>query len=88
MKYKEIIFKETATVGATSAGNIASVANKHIAIGPDYNKKEYAGSPGKSGTKAPNVPKPKQITNPDGTAKNALDIKDKNVSIFGGTIKR
>ena len=38
--------------------------------------------PGKSGTKAPRVPKPKKIKPTD----NALDMK--GVSIFGSPIKR
>lgn len=87
MKMKEVFFTENATVGATSAGNIATVANPHIAIGPDRNKKSYTGSPGKSGTTPPKLPKISQAKNSDGTAKNALDLKD--TSIFGGkNIKR
>ena len=35
MKIREVIFKEQATAGATSAGNIASVVSPQIAIGPD-----------------------------------------------------
>jgi len=85
MKIREIF--ETATAGATSSGNIATVVSPHIAIGKDRGKKSYTGSPGKSGTKAPDVPKVKQAKNPDGTAKNALDMK---TNIFGGgsAIKR
>jgi hypothetical protein len=79
MKIREIF--ETATAGSTSSGNIATVVSPHIAIGKDRGKKSYTGSPGKSGTKAPDVPKAKQAKNPDGTAKNALDI---NTNIFGG----
>jgi hypothetical protein len=78
MKIREIF--ETATAGSTSSGNIATVVSPHIAIGKDRGKKSYTGSPGKSGTKAPDVPKAKQAKNPDGTAKNALDI---NTNIFG-----
>lgn len=78
--------KETATAGATSAGNIASVASPHLAIGKDRGNKSYTGSPGKSGTKAPAVPKTVQKKNPDGTAKNALDMPN---NIFGGgAVKR
>ena len=53
MKILEVIYREQATAGATSAGNIATVASPHIAIGRDRFKKSYHGSPGKSGTKAP-----------------------------------
>ena len=52
MKINEIV-REQATAGATSAGNIASLANPHVAAGPDRFKKSYTGSPGKSGTKSP-----------------------------------
>ena len=81
MKINEVIIKriqETATAGATSAGNIASVVSPHIAIGKDRFKKSYTGSPGRSGTKAPNVPKPKKQKPTD----NALDMK--GTSLFGG----
>jgi len=44
--------------------------------------KSYTGSPGVSGTKAPKPPKPKKQKPSD----NALDMK--NVSIFGGPLKR
>tara|TARA_Y100000310_G_C20515574_1_gene731014 strand:- start:84 stop:332 length:249 start_codon:yes stop_codon:yes gene_type:complete len=82
MRIFEII-KEQATAGATSAGNIATVVSPHIAIGKDRFKKSYHGSPGKSGTKRPNVPKPKKQKPSD----NALNMK--GVSIFGGpAIKR
>lgn len=85
MKMKEIFYlDETATVGATSAGSIATVANPNVAIGPDRFKKSYSGSPGKSGTKAPKV-KVVQRKNADGTAKNALDSGD---NLFGSPIKR
>ena len=78
---------ETASAGATSAGNIATVASPHVAIGPDRSKKSFSGSPGKSGTKAPNVPKVKQPKNPDGTAKNAVDM-DVNLFGQGASVKR
>jgi len=85
MRLRELL-GETATAGATSAGNIATVVSPHVAIGKDRGKKSYTGSPGKSGTKAPAVPKAVQAKNPDGTAKNALDIKN---NIFGGgAVKR
>lgn len=84
MKIRELL--ETATAGATSAGNIATVVSPHIAIGKDRGNKSFTGSPGKSGTKAPAVPKVNQPKNKNGTAKNALDMK--GTSIFGSAIKR
>ena len=87
MKILEVIFKEQATAGATSAGNIATVTSPHIAIGRDRFNKSYHGSPGKSGTKAPKLPKIIQPKNPDGTAKGAHKLK--GMSLFGGPgIKR
>ena len=50
MRIIEIIMREQATAGATSAGNIAALNNPHVAAGPDRFKKSYTGSPGKSGT--------------------------------------
>ena len=86
MKINEVItqkIKEQATAGATSAGNIATLSNPHVAAGPDRFKKSYTGSPGRSGTKAPNVPKPKMQKPTD----NALTMP--GVSLFGGpAIKR
>jgi len=78
MKITDIL--EQATAGATSAGNIATVANPHIA-NPDRFKKSYTGSPGKSGTKSPKHKKSKKQKPTD----NALDM---NVSIFGSPLKR
>jgi hypothetical protein len=78
MKIKDIV--ESATAGATSAANIGTVVSPHIAIGRDRKNKSYTGSPGKSGTKAPRVPKVRQKKNPDGTVENALDLK---TNIFG-----
>lgn len=75
MRLRELL--ETATAGATSAGNIATV------IGPDRHKKSYTGSPGKSGTKAPKLPKIVQKKNKDGTAKNAQDYAG---NLFGEDI--
>lgn len=88
MKILEIIkLDENATAGATSSASIASVPNPNIAIGKKRGNKSYIGSPGKSGTKAPNPPKVSQPKTPQGTAKNALDIK--GTSLFGGaSIKR
>jgi hypothetical protein len=85
MLIREII-SETATAGGTSAAMVGTVVSPHIAIGKDRGNKSYTGSPGKSGTKAPRVPKAVQAKNKDGTAKNALDMKN---SIFGGgAVKR
>ena len=81
MKILEVIYREQATAGATSAGNIATVASPHIAIGRDRFKKSYHGSPGKSGTKAPKLPKIVQPKNPDGTAKGAHNLT--GTSLFG-----
>lgn len=90
MKIYEIIqrrVQEQATAGATSAGNIATVTSPHIAIGKDRFSKAYSGSPGKSGTRAPRLPKIVQPKNPDGTAKGAHNTP--GVSLFGGPgIKR
>ena len=73
---------ESATAGSTSAGNIASVEAPHLSPGKARGKKSYTGDPwgGKSGTKAPPQPKVKQPKTAQGTAKNALDMKN---SIFG-----
>lgn len=67
------ITTETATAGATSAGNIASVANPLQAKGQRPKDKN-------------GLPKAPQKKKADGTAENALDIKD---NFFGGkTVKR
>ena len=73
---------ESATAGATAAGSIASVEAPHLSPGKARGKKSYTGSPwgGKSGTKAPPQPTVKQPKKGDGTAVNALDMKN---SIFG-----
>ena len=79
---------ETATPGATSAGNVATLGmNPKLSPGPARGKKSYIGSPGKSGTKAPPQPKVNQPKTKHGTAVNALDMKS---NIFGGgkAIKR
>ena len=87
MKINEILIREQATAGATSAGNIATVTSPHVAIGKDRGKKSYIGSPGRSGTKAPNLPKIVQPKNPDGTAKGAQTGKlNPNVSLCGGPL--
>ena len=85
MKINEVIIKriqENATAGATSSGNIASVVSPHIAIGRDRFKKSFTGTPGKSGTKAPKLPKIVQPKKADGTAKGAHALP--GVSLFGG----
>lgn len=78
---------ETASPGATSAGNIASVEAPHLSPGKARGKTSYTGKPnGPSGTKAPPQPKVKQPKKKDGTAVNALDM---DTSIFGsGAVKR
>lgn len=81
MKIREIF--ETATAGATSAGNIATVTAPHLSPGSARGKKSYTGSPGKSGTKAPPQPKPK----PQKPTDNALDSKG-NIFGTGAAIKR
>ena len=90
MKINEILtrkIKEQATAGATSSGNIASVVSPHIAIGKDRGNKAYTGTPGRSGTRAPRLPKITQPKNPDGTAKGAHRLS--GVSLFGGpAVKR
>ena len=84
MKINEVVYKETATEGATSAGNIATVVSPHIAIGRDRGNRSYTGSPGKSGTRAPRLPKIVQPKNPDGTAKGAHALK--GVNLMGGPL--
>lgn len=87
MKINEVIIRrvqEQATAGATSAGSIATVVSPHIAIGRDRFSKSFTGSPGRSGTKAPKLPKITQPKNPNGTAKGAHALK--GVSLFGGPL--
>ena len=87
MKINEVIIREQATAGATSAGNIATVVSPHIAIGRDRFSKSFTGSPGISGTKAPKLPKIVQPKNANGTAKGAHALP--GVNLFGGPgIKR
>ena len=85
MKIREII-SEVASAGATSAGSIATVPSPHIAVGPDRFKKSYTGTPGKSGTKAPKLPKVVQKKKPSGVAYGAHELP--NTSLFGGPLKR
>ena len=79
--------RETATAGATSAGNIAAVVSPHVAIGKDRGNKSYTGTPGRSGTKAPRLPKIVQPKNPDGSATGAQTGKLSGVSLFGGPVQ-
>jgi hypothetical protein len=85
MKIHEIL--ESASAGATSSANVGTVVSPHIAIGKDRGNKSYTGSPGKSGSKAPAVPKVMQKKKKDGTAANALDMKS-NVFGEGNFVKR
>ena len=87
MKILDVIIKrveEQATAGATSSGNIATVTSPHVAIGKDRGNKSYIGSPGRSGTKAPKLPKIVQPKNPDGSAIGAHNLP--GVSLFGGPL--
>ena len=84
MLIKEILIKETASAGATSAGNIAAVVSPHIAIGPDRFKKSYTGTPGRSGKRAPRVPTAYSPKNSNGTAKGAHELA--GTSLFGGPL--
>lgn len=86
MKIYEIL-SETATAGATSAGNIAAVPNPHLSPGKARGKKSYTGSPGQSGTKSPPQPKVKQPKTSSGTAKNALDMGG-NIFGSGSAVRR
>ena len=65
--------KETATAGATSAGNVATVVNPKQAYG--HRPKDKKG-----------LPKAPQKKKADGTAVNALDIG--NNLMGGATVKR
>jgi hypothetical protein len=79
--------EETATAGATSAGNIGTVDAPQLSPGKARGKKSYTGSPSTgSGTKAPPQPKVVQPKKSDGTAVNGLDMKGAN--LFGAPIKR
>jgi len=82
MRINEILIKEQATAGSTSAGNIATVVSPHIAIGADRFNKSYTGTPGQSGKRAPRVPTAYTPKNPNGTAKGAHELKGAN--LFGG----
>ena len=70
MKIKEIM--ETASATATASGNIAAVANPiqaHAKLKKDKN----------------GIPVAPQKKKPDGTAVNALDVKD---NVMGSIVKR
>ena len=88
MKILEIIthkkLGEQATAGATSACNIEALNNPHVAAGPDRFKKSYTGTPGRSGTTSPKLPKIVQPKNPDGTAKGAHNLP--GVNLMGGPL--
>jgi hypothetical protein len=72
MKMSDIV-NETATAGGTSAGSVAAVVNP-----PAAKQKIRRGKNG--------LPAAPQLTNADGTAKNALNVSD---NLMGGkTIKR
>jgi hypothetical protein len=86
MRINEILIKEQATAGATSAGNIAAVVSPHIAMGPDRFKKSYTGTPGQSGTRSPRIPKAYTPKNADGTTKGAHELI--GTSLFGGPLVR
>ena len=83
MRINEIVIREQATSGATASGNIATVVSPHIAIGPDRFKKSYHGYPGKSGKRAPKVPKAYTPKNANGTARGAHELT--GTSLFGGS---
>ncbi len=86
MRIKEILIREQATAGSTSAGNIATVVSPHVAIGADRFKKSYTGMPGQSGKRAPRVPTAYTPKNVNGTAKGAHELA--GTSLFGGPLVR
>lgn len=78
MLLRELFLESDAST--TTASSIAALPNPQVAIGNSSARKAY----GRGAN--PKPPKAKQRLNPNGTAKNALDI-DSN--IFGGeAIKR
>lgn len=83
MKIIELLI-ETPTIGATSSANIGTNITP-TDLGKNTKNKKYSGSPGKSGTKAPQV-KTISVKNKDGTVKNALDMKGKTGNLFGTAI--
>ena len=86
MRINEILIKEQASAGATSAGNIATVVSPHIAIGSDRFKTSYTGTPGQSGTRAPRVPTAYTPKKTNGTALGAHELA--GTSLFGGPLVR
>jgi hypothetical protein len=86
MKINEILIKEQATAGSTSAGNIAAVVSPQVAIGADRFKKSYTGSPGQSGKRAPRVPQAYTPKNANGTALGAHELA--GTSLFGGPLMK
>jgi hypothetical protein len=84
MLIKEILIKEQATAGSTSAGNISAVVSPHVAIGIDRFNKSYTGTPGRSGKRAPRVPTAYSPKNSNGTAKGAHELT--GTSLFGGPL--
>ena len=84
MKIKEILIKEQATAGSTSAGSIAAVVSPQVAIGSDRFKKSYIGAPGQSGKRAPRVPQAYTPKNVNGTALGAHELT--GTSLFGGPL--
>ncbi len=86
MRINEILIKEQATAGSTSAGNIAAVVSPQVAIGLDRFKKSYTGTPGQSGKRAPRVPQAYIPKKADGTALGAHELT--GTSLFGGPLVR
>ena len=86
MRINEILIKEQATAGSTSAGNIAAVVSPQVSIGPDRFKTSYTGTPGRSGKRAPRVPQAYTPKNANGTAKGAHPLT--GTSLFGGPLVR
>jgi len=84
MRINEILIKEQATAGSTSAGNIATVVSPQVAIGSDRFKRSYTGTPGQSGTRAPRVPQAYTPKKADGTALGAHELT--GTSLFGGPL--
>ena len=71
MKINDIT--EAASAGASSSGSVASVVNPTYAYAQSKKKGKYG---------APEAP---QAKNPDGTAKNGLDLKN---NLMGGKVAK